>query len=520
LVVAGPGTGKTTLFKQLLHAGQSSVERNLVLTFINNLADELRRDLGSLALVFTFHSFCHRLLRRSAALRAPLPKDFHYFPKLPHVINEDWDIGTGAALPKFVPMMRTLVRGPALDFYFGRADYYEAVSYDDSVFRIHEALTHHRDELPQMDLILLDEFQDFNLLEVSLIELLGQDSRLVVAGDDDQALYAQLRSSDPNHIRTRYGIDSYANFNLPFCMRCTRVIVEAVDDIVRKAGTIGRLAGRIDKPYLFFPPSKQADSNAYPTIKVVQTTVQRLGTGNYFGRYIVQEIEAVPSEQIEQSHKDRFPTVLIIASDPYRSQVVRHLTATGYKADTAVPSEPDILDRNDALRILKRDERSNLGWRILIETDQVEGGTPIIRQSVAENGALFDLMPSGFRDQILAELTTWVPPPQPEAEAETPPTPGVPTIKVTSFEGSKGLSAQHVFIVGIHRGEIPRGNSITDLEICKFLVALTRTRKQCHLIYTSHFGADRKMPSPFIRWIDSSRVTKVRVDRDYWNTPI
>ena len=170
LVVAGPGTGKTTLFKQLLHAKQSPVDRNLVLTFINNLVTELRRDLGDLALVFTFHSFCHRLLRQSAILRSPLPKDFHYLPKLPHVINEDWSIGTGTALPKFVSMMRTLLREPALHFYFDRANYYEAVSYDDSVVRVYEALTNHKDELPQMDLILLDEFQDFNLLEVSLIE--------------------------------------------------------------------------------------------------------------------------------------------------------------------------------------------------------------------------------------------------------------------------------------------------------------------------------------------------------------
>lgn len=76
---------------------------------------------------------------------------------------------------------------------------------------------------------------------MSLIELLGESGRLVVVGDDDQALYAQLRDSDPNHIRARHRTDNYACFSLPYCRRCTRVIVEAIDDIVRKAGTIGHL---------------------------------------------------------------------------------------------------------------------------------------------------------------------------------------------------------------------------------------------------------------------------------------
>jgi len=61
------------------------------------------------------------------------------------------------------------------------------------------------------------------------------------------------------------------------------------------------------------------------------------------------------------------------------------------------------------------------------------------------------------------EETDEAPEPQPEA----------PTIKATSFESSKGLSAQHVFIVGLHKGEIPRGAKATDFEVCKFLVALT-----------------------------------------------
>jgi superfamily I DNA/RNA helicase len=43
-----------------------------------------------------------------------------------------------------------------------------------------------------------------------------------------------------------------------------------------------------------------------------------------------------------------------------------------------------------------------------------------------------------------------------------------PKIKVTSFEGAKGLSAQYVFLIGLHSGEIPKkATNVQDIEICR-----------------------------------------------------
>ena len=49
LVIAGPGTGKTTLFKQMLELAIGEPDRRIVLTFINNLKDDLEDDLAGLA---------------------------------------------------------------------------------------------------------------------------------------------------------------------------------------------------------------------------------------------------------------------------------------------------------------------------------------------------------------------------------------------------------------------------------------------------------------------------------------
>ena len=58
-----------------------------------------------------------------------------------------------------------------------------------------------------------------------------------------------------------------------------------------------------------------------------------------------------------------------------------------------------------------------------------------------------------------------------------------PSILLTSFNGCKGLSGGHVFIVGAHNGSIPKDvNDVQDIEFSQFIVALTRTRKRCHIV--------------------------------------
>ena len=90
-------------------------------------------------------------------------------------------------------------------------------------------------------------------------------------------------------------------------------------------------------------------------------------------------------------------------------------------------------------------------------------------------------------------------------------------IKLTSYEGSKGLSAQHVFLVGLHSVDLPRNpEQIKDIEICKFVVGLTRTRKKCSLLLTRRFGGEVRTPSPFLDWIERKRFKSISVNARYW----
>jgi len=125
-----------------------------------------------------------------------------------------------------------------------------------------------RNKIPSYEQILVDELQDFNRLEVSLIDLLSDRSPILIVGDDDQALY-DFKKASAEHIRERHGADypDYASFTLPYCSRCTRVIVEATNDILNAAARQGFLKGRIFKKYIYFDhPDKDMECEANPKL--------------------------------------------------------------------------------------------------------------------------------------------------------------------------------------------------------------------------------------------------------------
>ena len=44
----------------------------------------------------------------------------------------------------------------------------------------------HRSSIRSYDLVLIDEYQDFNRMEAAFIDLLAEKRPIVVAGDDDK----------------------------------------------------------------------------------------------------------------------------------------------------------------------------------------------------------------------------------------------------------------------------------------------------------------------------------------------
>ena len=97
LVIAGPGTGKTKVITHriayLIDEHEVKPESILAITFTNKAAQEMRDRVnseidiqrGDKVKIFTFHAFCHRILREHAS-KIGLDEDFRV---LSHEDQED-----------------------------------------------------------------------------------------------------------------------------------------------------------------------------------------------------------------------------------------------------------------------------------------------------------------------------------------------------------------------------------------------------------------------------------------------
>jgi superfamily I DNA/RNA helicase/RecB family exonuclease len=262
LVLAGPGTGKTTTIVEAVAARiEAGVdpEQILVLTFSRKAAAELRTRITARVartirepLARTFHSYAYGVLRRAALLRGDPPPRLLTSAEQDAVVAEllrgdaeeegavRWPAGLAPALGTagFRTELRELLLratergiGPARLAAWGRdsgrehwvhaaafQEQYEAVTafstagrgdasgYDPAEL-VRQAIAELdgdpellRQERHRARWLFVDEYQDTDPAQVELLELLaGRGGNLVAVGDPDQAIYA-FRGADPRGI--------------------------------------------------------------------------------------------------------------------------------------------------------------------------------------------------------------------------------------------------------------------------------------------------------------------------------
>jgi superfamily I DNA/RNA helicase len=340
------------------------------------------------------------MLHKNEALRRGLGANFICYPKLISLIKKDWEWLQGSDAPSFVKKMRDLdLADGQYDFYLSRSNYYDAVDFDDSVYRVYERLHADPETVPVYDLVLIDEFQDFNKMEAGIIAELARKNSITIAGDDDQALYSKLRAASWDYIRGHHDGGEYEVFYLPFCMRCPKVIVEAVNSIIQTARAIRALDGRIDKPYRYYEPKKGADSVAYPHIDLVRTTVQR-ANANYFGKYIEKIIGEIPPAHAQEAENNNEPLVLVIGSKPYLPQIEAHLVEADLITRATIQ---DPTEREQALSLIAQKEDSNLGWRLILSCSDEAVARTRVQEAAERECNLIDVFPDAEREAILLE---------------------------------------------------------------------------------------------------------------------
>jgi superfamily I DNA/RNA helicase len=387
--------------------------------------------------------------------------------------------------------------------------------------------------VPVRNQIVVDELQDFNRLEMTLISHLSVASRVLAAGDDDQALY-RFKHATPAYIRDLFASGDYKSYELPYCFRCNDVIVQTVHDIVEIADANGSLSGRIDKKF-WTHPAKDADSAAFPKVQAVRCTVDS-AKAPYPARYVLEQIRTIDQTDVEVSNAEGYPTAMVIGPSYFISRVEELLLPefpNNIRSRNADPSPSLLLDGYERLA---KDEHSRWGWRLVTSANTPENLETIALKAMANDVDLDTWLDDAYKQGHLSHVQTVrslqqgndpgeasikalslvVEKSEQEIRIELGldpkpplplPNPTLPTIALTTFMGAKGLSACHVFVVGMINGHFPRKSAdITDTEICEFIVALTRTRKQCHLITSGWYAGHKVTQSQFYSWVQSARL--------------
>ncbi len=558
LIVAGPGTGKTHTFKELLIRNPGD---NLVMTFINNLVRDMAKDVGGLADVRTFHSYCRKLLHKLPV--EGIGNDFIFFPKLKELIALDEALlapylhnSFESALEAFDDAFRNLnEHDERIEFFISRADFYNGVGFDDSVFRVLTFFRRNPEAVPSHTLLILDEYQDFNALEVAFISILEQRSPTLIVGDDDQAIY-DFRSAKPLHLRTKAQDPKYTRFPLPYCSRCTDAVISATHSVISHAQGIGLLRDRLEKKLICYSPDKAPDNAAYPAIITARCSTHSKKKAPYIPMYIEHVIRRIPAHEVASSIERDYPLALVVAPSHYLVQIYEYLHLQ-FPNVKYTPRSDFELSPIDAYYCLLANPHSNLGWRLLLQFDAPSMVAETITSVSEERVALVDLLDSSFCDphlqrrarlaqairkpnetttaivrdledyfelsyeEIIAHLTASTRldgrNDDQEDHEELPPPEPQPEIRLTTYSGCKGLSAYFTFVAGLEAGVFPgHAGRPTETEVCQLIVAITRTRKQCHLVTTGWFAGNRQQPSEFLNWLPPAAVQHIEVTKEFF----
>jgi DNA helicase-2/ATP-dependent DNA helicase PcrA len=281
LVLAGAGTGKTrvltTRFAHILLTGRAAPGQVLAVTFTNKAAREMRERVGALLgrpaeglWLGTFHALCARMLRRHAEL-VGLASNFSILDtddqmRLLKQVMESFRLDAKrwppqmlmGVLQRFKDKGLSPERVSAADTgevaggrmqeiyaaYQARLVALNAADFGDLMLHMTEILRKHPDVLAQYHrffrYILVDEYQDTNVVQYLWLRLLAQQSKnICCVGDDDQSIYSWRGAEVENILRFEKDFPGAKIVRLERNYRSTAPILAAAAALI--ANNEGRL---------------------------------------------------------------------------------------------------------------------------------------------------------------------------------------------------------------------------------------------------------------------------------------
>ena len=619
LVIAGAGSGKTrTLTYRVAWLLEHGVKpwQILLLTFTNKAAREMTGRVGELLgpdadgiWGGTFHSIGNRILRRhaetigfrpgfsildredqsdllkSVANDVGVPRDKR-FPK-PDVLAELFSLSanTGDPLDVVVHDRFGYFDGMAESIASVRAAYERrkvaanAMDFDDLLIRTNQLLRDHAEVgehyREQFRHVLVDEYQDTNLVQADLVDLLGsKHGNIMVVGDDAQSIYSWRGANFENILKFPERYDGAQTYRIETNYRSVPGILDVANAAIRgnvrqfeKNLRAWRKAG--GRPFLAELPTNN-DQAAYVAQQILELNHRGMEFRDmavlYRAHFHSMEIQleltrrGIPFEVtsglrfFEQAHIKDVAAFLKFAVNPSDEtafrRMVRLLPGVGEKtadslwsivkagAESAAPF-------GEVLRMAKPPARAAKVWEQLAATlDEIAPE----RKPVAPDLALETVMEAVYDDYMKAEfanyenrredlrtlagyarqfettdeflaqlaLMTNVDGAGARADTETD------RVVLSSVHQAKGLEWPAVFVVWLTEGMFPGSRSLEKPDSLEeerrlFYVAVTRGRDHLHLCYpqirlNSGYGEPFQRRSRFIAELPAHLLEKPGAD--------
>ncbi len=278
LVLAGAGSGKTrTITYRVAYLLEQGIapEEILLLTFTNKASREMIERVEGLLGSYpkglwagTFHSIANRMLRRYANLVGFQPnfsildqedardllslcvkelkistknKRFPRATVLNSLISFKRNRGgvmetaVEAKHPKFLPLLDEIEQ--VADRYQKQKMEQNAMDFDDLLLHWLKLLKEHPhvcEELSkQFRYVLVDEFQDTNVIQAEIVKLLsGYHQNLLVVGDDAQSIYSFRAAEIKNILNFPSRYDAAKTFQMTMNYRSTPEILAVANSVI------------------------------------------------------------------------------------------------------------------------------------------------------------------------------------------------------------------------------------------------------------------------------------------------
>jgi len=274
LVVAGPGSGKTRTITHriayLIENNKCSSENIIAMTFTNKAAEEMKSRLSSLIdqtnpdtiHASTFHSFCARTLRIYGD-HINISSDFSIYDDLDQLalikqIMNELEIDQKKFLPKIFQSNISAAKSKLLTYEYIASN--TESYFDELLARIYEKYSLKLTQLNSLDFddlllkvyslfsettilenqlkerykhVLVDEFQDTNLVQYKIAKMLSSSNRnLCVVGDPDQSIYSWRNADVRNLIKFQEDFPDSKTISLSENYRSSSVILSAAKKLI------------------------------------------------------------------------------------------------------------------------------------------------------------------------------------------------------------------------------------------------------------------------------------------------